>query len=166
MLVLIRGFLLYLWTLLLGKVLNSVKPHFLIMRFLIFVFLFSLRNPKKFRTFEPFKFSNARFFYPYEQRKKFRTRPSFVRKRCKICNAKTLGFLRLYCMFGNYQPMEHSITAKQQSFPFGPSVCPVCKLSYCLTKISIRAKRSISRVFSLFIVPSPFFCTLPVQRPY
>ena len=38
--------------------------------------------------------------------------------------------------------------------------------SYCLTKISIRAKRSISRVFSLFIVPSPFFCTLPVQRPY
>ena len=28
---------------------------------------------------------------------------------------------------------------------------------YCLTKISIRAKRSISRVFSLFIVPSPFF---------
>ena len=37
---------------------------------------------------------------------------------------------------------------------------------YCLTKISIRAKRSISRVFSLFFVPSPFFCTLPVQRPY
>ena len=37
---------------------------------------------------------------------------------------------------------------------------------YCLTKISIRAKRSISRVFSLFIVPSPLFCTLPVQRPY
>ena len=28
---------------------------------------------------------------------------------------------------------------------------------YCLTKISIRAKRSISRFFSLFIVPSPFF---------
>ena len=27
---------------------------------------------------------------------------------------------------------------------------------YCLTKISIRAKRSIFRVFSLFIVPSPF----------
>ena len=42
-----------------------------------------------------------------------------------------------------------------------------CKIyPYCLTKISIRAKRSISRVFSLFIVPSPFFCTLPVQRPY
>ena len=41
-----------------------------------------------------------------------------------------------------------------------------CTLSYCLTKISLRAKRSISRVFSLFIVPSPFFCTLPVQRPY
>ena len=29
-------------------------------------------------------------------------------------------------------------------------------LVYCLTKISIRAKRSISRVFSLFIVPVPF----------
>ena len=28
--------------------------------------------------------------------------------------------------------------------------------TYSLTKISIRAKRSISRVFSLFIVPSPF----------
>ena len=25
----------------------------------------SLRNPKNFRTCEPFKFSNARFFYPY-----------------------------------------------------------------------------------------------------
>ena len=51
------------------------------------------------RTFErsssPFKFSNARFFYPYKQRKSFRTRPCFVRQRCKICNAKTLGFLRL-----------------------------------------------------------------------
>ena len=41
-----------------------------------------------------------------------------------------------------------------------------CTTPYCLTKISIRAKRSISRVFFLFIVPSPFFCTLPVQRPY
>ena len=27
----------------------------------------SLRNPKKFRTFEPFKFSNAKFFSPYKQ---------------------------------------------------------------------------------------------------
>ena len=32
---------------------------------------------------------------------------------------------------------------------------------YCLTKISIRAKHSISRVFSLFIVPSPFFVHCP-----
>ena len=32
---------------------------------------------------------------------------------------------------------------------------------YCLTKISIRAKRSISRVFSLFIVPCPFFVHCP-----
>ena len=31
----------------------------------------SLRNPKTFRTFEPFKFSNAKFFYPYKQWKNF-----------------------------------------------------------------------------------------------
>ena len=34
---------------------------------------------------------------------------------------------------------------------------------YCLTKISIRAKRSISRVFSLFIVLSPFFVHCPYK---
>ena len=34
---------------------------------------------------------------------------------------------------------------------------------YCLTKISIRAKRSISRVFPLFIVPSPFFVHCPYK---
>ena len=39
------------------------------------------------------------------------------------------------------------------------SVCPI----YCLTKISIRAKRSISRVFTLFIVPSPFFVHCPYK---
>ena len=38
-----------------------------------------------------------------------------------------------------------------------------CILCYCLTKISIRAKRSISRVFSLFIVPSPFFVHCPYK---
>ena len=27
--------------------------------------IFGLRNPKNFRTFELFKFSKARFFYPY-----------------------------------------------------------------------------------------------------
>ena len=36
-------------------------------------------------------------------------------------------------------------------------------LYYCLTKISIRAKRSISRVFSLFIVLSPFFVHCPYK---
>ena len=35
--------------------------------------------------------------------------------------------------------------------------------NYCLTKISIRAKRSISRIFSLFIVPSPFFVHCPYK---
>ena len=39
----------------------------------------------------------------------------------------------------------------------------VIKKTYCLTKISIRAKRSISRVFSLFIVPSPFFVHCPYK---
>ena len=34
---------------------------------------------------------------------------------------------------------------------------------YCLTKISIWAKRSISHVFSLFIVPSPFFVHCPYK---
>ena len=34
---------------------------------------------------------------------------------------------------------------------------------YCLTKISIQAKRSISRVFSLFIVPSLFFVHCPYK---
>ena len=34
---------------------------------------------------------------------------------------------------------------------------------YCLSKISIRAKRPISRVFSLFIVPSPFFVHCPYK---
>ena len=37
------------------------------------------------------------------------------------------------------------------------------KVDYCLTKISIRAKHSISRVFSLFIVPSPFFVHCPYK---
>ena len=34
---------------------------------------------------------------------------------------------------------------------------------YCLTKISIREKRPISRVFSLLIVPSPFFVHCPYK---
>ena len=47
------------------------------------------------------------------------------------------------------------------------TLCPYRNFSqaikelYCLTKISIRAKRSISRVFSLFIIPSPFFVHCP-----
>ena len=42
------------------------------------------------------------------------------------------------------------------------SICTDIKY-YCLTKISIRAKRSISRVFSLLIVPSPFFVHCPYK---
>ena len=37
------------------------------------------------------------------------------------------------------------------------------KDDYSLTKISIRANRSISRVLSLFIVPSPFFVHCPYK---
>ena len=45
-----------------------------------------------------------------------------------------------------------------------PHTCGAsCNTDYCLTKISIRAKRSISRVFSLFIVPSPFFVHCPYK---
>ena len=38
--------------------------------------------------------------------------------------------------------------------------------SYCLTKISTLAKQFGFLVFSLFIVPIPFLCALPVQKPY
>ena len=45
--------------------------------------------------------------------------------------------------------------------------CPQSKVcdnvDYCLTKISIRPKRSISCVFSLFIVPSLFFVHFPYK---
>ena len=44
-----------------------------------------------------------------------------------------------------------------------PSIHPAITMHYCLTKISIRAKRSISRVFSLFIVPIPFFVHCPCK---
>ena len=43
-----------------------------------------------------------------------------------------------------------------QHFNTMPHHSNICINTYCLTKSSIRAKRSISRVFSLFIVPSPF----------
>ena len=50
-----------------------------------------------------------------------------------------------------------NLTAEFQDYPF-----PDIK-HYCLTKISVWAKRSISRVFSLFIVPSPFFVHCPYK---
>ena len=57
--------------------------------------------------------------------------------RCAICPADSSVLARAYCV--NLKTIR------------------VSKFGYCLTKISILAKRSISRVFSLFIVPSPFF---------
>ena len=53
---------------------------------------FSLQNPKNFRT--------QGSFIPIKQLNLFRTRPSFVRLCRKMCDTKTLGFLRLnlaYC---------------------------------------------------------------------
>ena len=49
--------------------------------------LSSLRNPKKFRTCEPFKFSNARFFYPDSVANSATQKPwvfwdCFCRKQC------------------------------------------------------------------------------------
>ena len=46
-------------------------------------------------------------------------------------------------------------------FPYIKPIIYTCL--YCLTKISIRTKHSISRVFSLFIVPSPFFVHCPYK---
>ena len=49
--------------------------------------------------------------------------------------------------------LERQNKYSRQSFGHCARLIRAC---YCLTKMSIRAKRSISRVFSLFIVPSPF----------
>ena len=48
------------------------------------------------------------------------------------------------------------ITAPEGVCGFERNSGMVSMLNYCVTKISIQAKRSISRVFSLFIVPRPF----------
>ena len=56
---------------------------------------FSLRNPKKFRTCEPFKFSNARFFYPCQIVEKFSNATFFRQIASQNPQRKTLGFLRL-----------------------------------------------------------------------
>ena len=45
--------------------------------------------------------------------------------------------------------------------PHGPNKWKVFWAIIALTKISIRAKRSISHVFSLLIVPNPFFVHCP-----
>ena len=51
-------------------------------------------SPSNFRTCEPFKFSNAMFFYPYLTEEKFSKATSFRQSR-RICDTKTLRFLRL-----------------------------------------------------------------------
>ena len=53
---------------------------------------FSLRNSKKFRTFEPFKFSNASFFYPYRTVEKFSNATLFRQIALQNLQRKILGF--------------------------------------------------------------------------
>ena len=92
-----------------------------------------------------------------------------------------ISFSPLYQQLLRFSPLGHvtEITChlfrsvqfgfEERNFESGSGIKALLSFAiaiYCLTKISIRAKRSISRVFSLFIVPSPFSCTLPVQRPY
>ena len=50
-------------------------------------------------------------------------------------------------------------------YPMILSLCFACLflVNYCLTKISTRAERLISRIFSVFIVPSPFFVHCPYK---
>ena len=58
----------------------------------------------------------------------------------------------------------HSVPRSDQSRIMSQSPRKRASVHYCLsTKISIRAKRLISRVFSLFIVPSPFFVHCPYK---
>ena len=72
--------------------------------------------------------------------------------------------------------IEYSRTKKSKYCcqpPFHPPICcrhslnllspTLPKIIYCLIKISIRAKRLISPVFFLFIVPSPFFVHCPYK---
>ena len=60
-------------------------------------------------------------------------------------------FSSKYFMFQQFFLLGQTIVAKENI------------ASYSLTKISIRTKRSISRVFSLLIVPSPFFVHCPYK---
>ena len=57
---------------------------------------------------------------------------------------------------GNLDNLCVSYTFNVNFYVDRKKFCMLMNTDYCLTKISIRAKRSISRVFSLFIVLSPF----------
>ena len=71
---------------------------------------------------------------------------------CKLTvfGSQTLGSTQQTQRFPNNKKQSHRPTQS-------------CIYNYCLTKISIQAKRSIYRVFSLFIVPSPFFVHCPYK---
>ena len=81
--------------------------------------LYSLQNPKNFRTCESFKFRSQGSFIRIKQLKNFRTRPSFVRQRRKICDTETLGFLRLYTSSACSACSQVKTTLKTTNSPKG-----------------------------------------------
>ena len=62
----------------------------------------------------------------------------------------------------SFLPMPLVFSVKDQS-KLAKSLLVGNQSFYCLTKIYMRAKCSISRVFFLFIVPSPFFVYCPYK---
>ena len=84
----------------------------------------SLRNPKNFRTCEPFKekFSNATFFRQIASQNLQR----------KICNAKTLGFLRL--KLGKNETDQENMWEKRVTYIRQPILIlgQKCGTTFCL----------------------------------
>ena len=95
--------------------------------------------------------------------------PEKIVDNCRACIVSKYAMKMI--LFKCENEMEQYLWKKQQSFSpvivkgcsAAPYSTPKNKYIYCLTKISIRAKRSISRVFSSFIVPSPFFVHCPYK---
>ena len=90
---------------------------------------FSLRNPKNFRTCKPFKFSNARFFYPYQIAKKCSNATFFRQIALQNLQHKNLGFSETdleardaHIMFMAFMPPSSSSTCSQsiEGFHFMP----------------------------------------------
>ena len=74
--------------------------------------VFSLRNTKNFRTCEPFKFSNARFFFPYQTVEQF-SNAIFVRQiKSQNLQRKNLGFSENVFMFCKTKTLEGHKSSK------------------------------------------------------